>query len=76
MKLSDCPVRAAATITGVDIDPSVSMRARELGIYPGRTLKVTQRSIFGSTVVDVAGTRLALDGATTKRITVELSETR
>lgn len=74
MKLSACPAKRLAQVTEVDIVPGVLMRARELGIAPGRFLRVTQRSIFGGTVVDVAGTRLALDRATAERIDVELTE--
>lgn len=50
------------------------MRARELGLYPGAPIRVTQRTVFGGTVVDVAGTRLALDSAAAATIHVEVDE--
>lgn len=70
MKLSSCPLRQQARVVSLGIETS-RLRARELGLRPGAVVRVTQRTLFGGTVVDVAGTRLALDRASASRILVE-----
>lgn len=73
MELRQCPMRTPARVTSVDVG-DVAMRARELGLYPGAPIRVTQRTVFGGMVIDVAGTRLAIDAAATKKIMVEVDQ--
>ena len=47
------------------------LRARELGLRPGAIIRITQRTLFGGTVLDVSGSRLALDRVTANNIVVE-----
>ncbi|WP_182353242.1 FeoA family protein [Flaviflexus huanghaiensis] len=70
MKLCSWPIRKQARVVSLGIE-TCHLRARELGLRPGAVVRITQRTLFGGTVVDVAGTRLALDRASASRILVE-----
>lgn len=69
MKLSAWPLRDSARI--VSTGSAGSLRARELGLRPGAVVRITQRTLFGGTVLDISGSRLALDRATAAAISVE-----
>lgn len=70
MKLSSWPVQTQARVVSLGIE-SGHLRARELGLRPGAIIRVTQRTLFGGTVLDVDGCRLALDGVAVAQICVE-----
>lgn len=70
MKLSSWPLKKQARVISLGIE-SGRLRARELGLRPGAIIRVTQRTLFGGTVLDIGGTRLALDKAAVSRIVVE-----
>ncbi len=70
MKLSSWPLRQQARVVSLGISAD-RLRARELGLRPGSVVRITQRTLFGGTVVDVAGARLALDRASASHILVE-----
>lgn len=76
MNLGSLPVGSLARIDDVDVDPEVSLRLRELGLRSGALVRVAQRSIFGGRVIqtgfdaDSLNSRLGVDGATARRITV------
>ncbi len=71
MRLNRWPAKIQARVVDVDVDSAARLRARELGLRPGALIRITQRTLFAGTVVDVAGTRLALDPATAAAIRVE-----
>ncbi len=70
MKLSSWPVHKQARVVSLGID-SGHLRARELGLRPGAIVRITQRTLFGGTVLDVDGGRLALDKGAASHICVE-----
>lgn len=70
MKLSSWPVRRPARVVSLGIE-SGQLRARELGLRPGAIVRVTQRTLFGGTVLDIDGSRLALDRVAVAAICVE-----
>ncbi|MBM9433643.1 ferrous iron transport protein A [Flaviflexus equikiangi] len=70
MKLSSWPANQQARVVSLGIE-SGRLRARELGLRPGAIVRVTQRTLFGGTVLDIDGGRLALDRAAAARIHVE-----
>lgn len=70
MKLSSWPTQKQARVVSLGIE-SGHLRARELGLRPGAIIRVTQRTLFGGTVLDIDGGRLALDRASASHICVE-----
>ncbi|WP_099332415.1 FeoA family protein [Actinomyces minihominis] len=71
MKLAKCPVRSRARILSVDVDREFELRLRELGIRVGAELSVVNRAAFGGRVINIAGTRIAVDHRSSQRILVE-----
>ncbi|MGO1666698.1 FeoA family protein [Flaviflexus sp.] len=70
MNLSAWPRGRTARLVSTDF-PTGSLRAKELGLRPGAIVRVTQRTLFGGTVLDVSGSRLALDRTSVRRMIVE-----
>ena len=58
-------------IAGVTVDPKYSLRLQELGIRAGADIIAVNRAAFGGVVVNVAGTRIAVDHRSAKLIEVE-----
>lgn len=47
---------------------------RELGLRPGTELTVIQKAAFGGRVININGSRLAVDAASTRKMEVEAVE--
>lgn len=71
MKLTQCPLRVRSRITDVEVDDRYSLRLQELGVRPGAEFTATNRAAFGGVVLNIAGTRVAVDHGSAKRIRVE-----
>ena len=54
----------------IDVDPKYLLRLRELGVRPGAEFTVVNRAAFGGVVVNIAGTRVAVDAGSAKHIEV------
>lgn len=71
MNLSICPLRLKSRITKVDVDRKFDLRLQELGIRLGAEVVAVNKAAFGGLVLNVAGTRIAVDHKSAKRIHVE-----
>lgn len=68
--LSDAPCGQELRFVSVDLDADRAFRLRELGFAPGVVVRVVQRAAFGGRVIAIRGERMAVDGATARRITL------
>lgn len=71
VKLSECPVGCAIKLLAIDLPEANVSRLRELGLGVGGRVRVTHRAAFGGRVIAIDASRIALDGATVRRISVE-----
>lgn len=71
MKLNECPLRTPAKVLDVHVDPSFMLRLRELGVRQGADFTVVNRAAFGGVVVNIGGTRVAIDHRCAKEMEVE-----
>jgi len=60
-----------ATVVSLGLAAGPERRLRELGVRPGAAIEVHRRTSGGGIVVGVAGSRVALDRASARAITVE-----
>ncbi|MDO4259975.1 MAG: FeoA family protein [Actinomycetaceae bacterium] len=72
MKLSSCPRGALARLTDVDVDPAYQLRLQELGVRIGAEFRLVNRAAFGGVVINIAGTRVAVDRRSARNIAVEV----
>ena len=72
MQLHQCPVRQRLCLTKVDCGDEYSLRLCELGLRPGVEVTVTQKASFGGLVLNVSGSRLAVDHRSARRIEAEV----
>ncbi|AWB83321.1 FeoA family protein [Corynebacterium liangguodongii] len=68
--LVDVPVGARAIIGGDTFDPRGSRRLRELGMRPGASVTVVQKTSGGGRIVSVGAHRYALGAQALRSITV------
>ncbi|MFY9262271.1 MAG: FeoA family protein [Arcanobacterium sp.] len=61
MTLAECPVRAPLRLTRVGVLRRNLLRMQELGLRVGAHVSVVQRGAFGGLVLNVAGSRVAVD---------------
>lgn len=73
MMIAECAIGSEIRLTGSDFDDAMQLRLRELGLGTGTRARVLHRAPFGGRVLAVAGQRIALDGTTTRRLSVELA---
>lgn len=55
----------------VDVDHAYRLRLQELGLRPGVEFYVANRAAFGGVVINIAGTRVAVDARSARHIEVE-----
>lgn len=72
MKLASCPRGARARLVDIDVAPAFRLRLNELGMRPGAEFLLTNRAAFGGVVINIAGTRIAVDRRSSKNIAVEV----
>lgn len=70
--LHDAVARHGTVVT-VDLPDAPRRRLAELGLRAGAIVAVVQGTAGRGVVVDVAGSRVALDRATARRITVQVA---
>ncbi len=71
------PIGARVVITALVAGAETpSRRLAELGLRPGTTIRVVQRTAGGGRVVDIAGARVALGRAVLAAITIDDSAVR
>lgn len=74
VNLSECPLRVASQIVSVDVGPQYCLRLKELGLRPGARFHLVNRAAFGGVVMNIAGTRIAVDRRSARKIVVEQSQ--
>ncbi|MDY2940955.1 MAG: FeoA family protein [Varibaculum sp.] len=73
MELKRLPRKNRARITAMNISPCHLLRLSELGLRPGAELSVVNRGAFGGLVINIAGTRLAIDARSAREIEVQVT---
>ena len=61
VKLTECPLRVRSRIDSVNVDPKFDLRLQELGVRSGAEFVAVNRAAFGGVVLNIAGTRVAVD---------------
>lgn len=72
MLLSECPTKTALRLGELNLPAASVLRMQELGVRPGVLAVITQRAGFGGLVLNVAGSRLAIDHRSARLITAEM----
>lgn len=72
MKLSECPKRVPLRLTDVPLPRKNLLRMQELGVRAGAHVVVTQHAGFGGLVMNIAGSRVAVDHRSAEAIEAEL----
>lgn len=73
MQLRQCPLNQRLCLTKVDCGDAYSLRLCELGLRPGAQVIVTQKASFGGLVLNVSGSRLAVDHRSARCIEAEVA---
>lgn len=71
MILHECPLRTPLRLTRVDLPEKNMLRMQELGVRPGTEAVVTQHAGFGGVVINIAGSRVAVDHRSARSIEAE-----
>ncbi|MDO4665950.1 MAG: FeoA family protein [Actinomycetaceae bacterium] len=71
MTLKQLPKFSRARVTALNLAQCHLLRLSELGLRPGCELAVVSKGAFGGVVINVAGTRMAIDHRSAKLIEVE-----
>ena len=71
VKLTECPLRVRSRISRVGVDPKFDLRLQELGVRSGAEFVAVNRAAFGGVVLNIAGTRVAVDHRSATLIEVE-----
>lgn len=69
--LKECAVPLRVRLVKFDCHPNHSLRMRELGLRPGVEMTITQKAAFGGRVININGSRLAVDSGSAAKIEVE-----
>jgi ferrous iron transport protein A len=69
--LACCDAGARARIVGVDVEPGMCLRLRELGLRPGALVEITHHAGRQGRVLALGAERFALDARTCALIAVE-----
>ncbi|AWE43506.1 ferrous iron transport protein A [Actinobaculum sp. 352] len=72
VKLHDCPRHVKLRLVDVDLPAQNMLRMQELGIRPGTEAVVTQHAGFGGLILNVAGSRVAVDHRSARLIDAEV----
>lgn len=65
LEVGECAVLAESRLEG-----DLRRRLAELGLRGGETVRLVQRAVGGARVVDIQGSRIALDSRTAARLPV------
>lgn len=72
MNLAKCPTRVKVRLTDVPVPRTNQLRIAELGVRIGAVVTVVQRAGFGGVILNIAGSRVALDHRSAKAIRAEV----
>lgn len=72
MLLKDCPVLTPVRLVSFECPTAQRLRMQELGLRPGMQLVVIQKAAFGGRVINIRGSRVAVDAASSRRMEVEI----
>ena len=72
MNLRECPQHKALRLTHVNLPRRNLLRMQELGVRPGTEAVVTQHAGFGGVVINIAGSRVAVDHRSARNIEAEV----
>ena len=72
MNLRECPQHKALRLTHVNLPRRNLLRMQELGVRPGTEAVVTQHAGFGGVVINIAGSRVAVDHRSARSIEAEV----
>ncbi len=72
MNLAQCPPKTKARLTGLAVDPQFTLRMHELGLRPGAEFTVITRAAFGGFIINLSGTRVAVDRLSARQLEVEM----
>lgn len=72
MQLCDCPVRQEIKLTDIALPARNVLRMQELGVRSGAHAVVTQHAGFGGLVLNIAGSRVAVDHRSCSLIEAEV----
>lgn len=68
--LNECEIGKWYTVTGVQVEESITRRLEALGVNEGTPVNILNRKGSGSVIIKVRGTRLALGKRLSEGITV------
>lgn len=71
MHLSHCPLRKKARVISVGVEKQFELRLQELGVRVGAEFVVINRAAFGGVVMNIGGTRVAIDRRCAQNMEVE-----
>lgn len=74
MRLTEVPVGRRVRLRAAAADASALIRLREIGIHPGATGIVVQRTGFGGRVLALGAGRVAVDAETARSLEVDLED--
>ncbi|MFP7696929.1 ferrous iron transport protein A [Trueperella sp. LYQ143] len=74
MKLHKAPRYAKVRLVEFPVSPRHMRRVSELGLRPGVVFVVAQQCGLVGTVINVAGSRIAVDRASARRMAVDIVE--
>ncbi|OKL54190.1 hypothetical protein BSZ39_05450 [Bowdeniella nasicola] len=58
-------------MTDIDVAPAARLRVREMGLRVGQIIRISHRGAFGGLVLAIGSSRVAIDRATVRHISVE-----
>ncbi|MCV2396303.1 ferrous iron transport protein A [Actinotalea sp. M2MS4P-6] len=70
MQLRTCPPGVEVEVVSLGLHEAALLRAGELGLRVGSTLRVLHRGPLGARVIALGGARLAIDGGTAAGVEV------
>lgn len=71
MQLSQCPTHVALRLTNIELPRRSMLRMQEMGLRIGAQATIIQRAGFGGLVLNIAGSRVAVDHRSAKKIEAE-----
>lgn len=72
MVLAQCSPSSRVRLLNLRVAPQFLLRLSELGLRPGVELGVVSKAAFGGMIVNVGGTRVAVDRGSSRLLDVEV----
>ncbi|MDD7383967.1 MAG: FeoA domain-containing protein [Actinomycetaceae bacterium] len=72
MRLIDCPRRTELRLLPFNVEAASALRMQELGLRAGMRASVVQHAAFGGLVLNIAGSRVAVDHQSAQLINAEV----